>query len=101
MQKLHYPPPGSAPTTVPVPAKSESHPTTIKLIEYDAHSFVEKEVSAVDELVDCLENEKVTWVNIEGLGSLELLHEIGQLFQIHTLAITDVLTLGQRPHSRF
>src|SRR5260221_483337 len=98
MQKLHYPPPGSAPTTVPVPAKSESHPTTIKLIEYDAHSFVEKEVSAVDELVDCLENEKVTWVNIEGLGSLELLHEIGQLFQIHTLAITDVLTLGQRPH---
>jgi magnesium transporter len=98
MQKLHYPPPGSAPTTVPVPAKSESHPTTIKLIEYDAHSFLEKEVSAVDELADCLENEKVTWVNIEGLGSLELLHEIGQLFQIHTLAITDVLTLGQRPH---
>jgi magnesium transporter len=32
------------------------------------------------------------------LGSMELLQEIGQLFQIHTLAVADVLTLGQRPH---
>ena len=52
MQKLHYPPPGSGPMTVPVPSKSEGHPTIIKLIEYDAHSFVEKEVSTVNELAD-------------------------------------------------
>lgn len=98
MQKLHYPPPGSGPSTVPVPSKSESHPTCIKLIEYDAHTFLEKEVSVVDELTDSLENDKVTWVNIEGLGSADLLRQIGQLFQIHTLAVTDILTLGQRPH---
>ena len=97
MQKLRYPPPGSAPTAVPVPS-SESHPTHIQLIEYDAHSFVEKQVSAVDELLDSLENQKVTWVNIEGLGSVELVQEVGRLFQIHPLAITDIFTLGQRPH---
>jgi magnesium transporter len=98
MQKLHYPPPGSGPMTIPVPPKSESHPTIIKLIEYDAHSFVEKEVSTVEELADSLENDRVTWVNIEGLGSAELIQEIGRLFQIHTLAVADILTLGQRPH---
>jgi magnesium transporter len=98
MQKLHYPPPGSGPMTVPVPSKSESHPTIIKLIEYDAHSFVEKEVSTVHELADSLDNDRVTWVNVEGLGSAEILREIGQLFQIHTLAVADILTLGQRPH---
>ena len=98
MQKLHYPPPGSAPTAVTVPPGSESHPTQIKLIEYDAHSFVEKQVGAVGELLDSLENQKVTWVNVEGLGSVDLIQEIGRLFQIHPLAITDILTLGQRPH---
>jgi magnesium transporter len=98
MQKLHYPPPGSAPTAVPVSSESETHPTQIKLIEYDAHSFVEKQVSAVGELEDCVENQKVSWVNIEGLGSVETVQELGRLFQIHPLAITDILTLGQRPH---
>ena len=98
MQKLHYPPPGSAPTTIPNPNKSESHPTVIKLIEYDAHSFVEKQVSSVDELFDCLQNHKVSWINVEGLGSVEVVQELGQHFQLHPLAIADVLTLGQRPH---
>jgi magnesium transporter len=96
MQKLHFPPPGSAPTAVPVP--SEARPTSIKLIEYDAHSFVEKQVGAVDELFESLENQKVTWVNVEGLGSAELVHELGRLFQIHPLAIADIFTIGQRPH---
>src|SRR5215470_15533158 len=98
MQKLHYPPPGSAPTAVPTPPVSEGHPTNIKLIEYDAHSFVEKQVAGIDELLESIENEKVTWVNIEGLGSVELVQEIGKYFQIHPLAIADILTLGQRPH---
>jgi magnesium transporter len=96
MHKLHYPPPGSPPTAVPVP--SEAHPTIIKLIEYDAHSFVEKQVGAVDELLDSLENQKVTWINVEGLGSVELVQELGRVFQIHPLAIADIFTLGQRPH---
>jgi magnesium transporter len=98
MQKLHYPPPGSAPTAVTAPPGSESHPTQIKLIEYDAHFFVEKQVSAVDELLDSIENQRVTWVNVEGLGSVDLIQKLGQLFQIHPLAIADILSLGQRPH---
>jgi magnesium transporter len=96
MQKLHYPPPGSAPTAVSVPAKAR--PTSIRLIEYDAHSFVEKQVGAVDELLDSLENQKVSWINVEGLGSVELIKELGRVFQIHPLAIADILTVGQRPH---
>jgi magnesium transporter len=96
MHKLHYPPPGSAPTAVSVPA--EARPTSIKLIEYDAHSFVEKPVVAVDELLDSLENQKVTWINVEGLGSVELIQELGRVFQIHPLAIADIFTVGQRPH---
>jgi magnesium transporter len=96
MQKLHYPPPGSAPTAVSVPAKAR--PTSIRLIEYDAHSFVEKQVGAVDELLDSLENQKVSWINVEGLGSVELIEELGRVFQIHSLAIADILTVGQRPH---
>ena len=98
MQKLRYPPPGSAPTTVVIPSGSEAHPTKVKLIEYDAHSFIEKEVDSIDELADSLESQRVTWVNVEGFGSVELVQQLGQRFRIHPLVIADVFTLSQRPH---
>ena len=98
MQKLRYPPPGSAPTALAVPSGSESYPTIIKLIEYDAHSFMEKEVSDVEELLSCLDNHKVSWIDVAGLGSIEIVKKIGQHFQIHPLAIADVFSIGQRPH---
>jgi magnesium transporter len=55
-------------------------------------------VDTVDELLDSLENQKVTWINVEGLGSVELVQELGRVFQIHPLAIADIFTVGQRPH---
>jgi hypothetical protein len=67
MQKLQYPPPGSAPATVVLPARAESHPTKIVLIEYDAHSFIEKEVTNIDDLSESVGNHKVTWINVAGL----------------------------------
>ncbi|MBV9276081.1 MAG: magnesium/cobalt transporter CorA [Verrucomicrobia bacterium] len=98
MQKLQYPPPGSAPATVIVPAGAEKRPTQISLIEYDANSFVEKEVTNIDDLAESLDNHKVSWINVAGLGSIELIKQIGQQFRIHPLAIADVFTLDQRPH---
>jgi magnesium transporter len=98
MQKLRYPPPGSAPATVVLPAGAENHPTKIFLIEYDAHSFTEKEVTDIDDLPGSLDNHKVTWINVAGLGTTELIQRLGQQFRIHPLAIADVFTLDQRPH---
>ena len=40
---------------------------------------------------------KVTWINIDGLGDIEVLRVLGSRFNLHPLALEDVLDTGQRP----
>ena len=49
------------------------------------------------ELLSHLNNERVTWINIDGLGDVEILRMLGERFNLHPLALEDVLDTGQRP----
>jgi magnesium transporter len=96
MQKLRYTAPGSAPATlVPIPEQVGCKPK-LRLIEYDAHSFQDRQIE-VDDL-DSIHGSKVNWINIGGLGEVETLRKVGQHFRIHPLALEDVFNTGQRPH---
>ena len=49
---------------------------------------------------DCFayrENSMTTWINVEGLGQVEVLEQLGRHFGLHPLALEDVLNVGQRP----
>jgi len=39
----------------------------------------------------------VTWVNVEGLGRMELLGRLGECFDIHPLVLEDIANTDQRP----
>ena len=96
MQKLRYTAPGSAPATlVALPEQAGSKPK-LQLIEYDAHSFQEREIEISD--LDSVHSSRVTWINVGGLGDVEILRKVGEHFQIHPLALEDVFNTGQRPH---
>jgi magnesium transporter len=97
MQKLRYHEPGTAPATLVAPPEQAGHKPVIKLIEYDAHSMEEHEVENVEEVFDCIENHKVSWIDVSGLGDVELLRQLGQHFRMHPLALEDILSPGQRP----
>jgi magnesium transporter len=43
-----------------------------------------------------LEKWPVTWVNVEGLGDVETLRELGELFGLHRLSLEDVVNVHQR-----
>jgi magnesium transporter len=96
MQKVRYTAPGSAPATlVALPEQAGSKPK-LQLIEYDAHSFQEREIEVSD--LDSIQSSRVSWINIGGLGDVETLRKVGEHFQIHPLALEDVFNTGQRPH---
>jgi magnesium transporter len=96
MQKVRYTAPGSAPATlVALPEQAGSKPK-LQLIEYDAHSFQEREIEVSD--LDSIHSSRVSWINIGGLGDVETLRKVGEHFQIHPLALEDVFNTGQRPH---
>jgi magnesium transporter len=67
------------------------------LIDYDGHSIEERGIQKVEEVFECLENKRVSWIDVSGLGDVELLRQLGRHFRIHPLALEDVLSTGQRP----
>jgi magnesium transporter len=91
-------PPGSAPATLlPHLIDGESRKPGVQIIEYNKEQLEEREIVDLTELADHLDNRKVTWINIDGLGDLEALKILGEKFNIHPLALEDVLNTGQRP----
>jgi magnesium transporter len=78
-----------------LPEQAGSKPK-LQLIEYDAHSFQEREIELSD--LDSIQSSRVSWINIGGLGDVETLQKVGEHFRIHPLALEDVFNTGQRPH---
>jgi magnesium transporter len=79
------------------PLDQEGRKPEISLIEYDAHTIQERKVERIEETFSCPENGKVSWINISGLGDVEILRQVGLNFRIHPLALEDMLNTGQRP----
>jgi magnesium transporter len=96
MDKLRYPPPGTAPATLIVPPEYQNVKPVISLFEYDAYSCREHKIETIDELLPYLESEKISWINIDGMGDIEFFQQLALHFRIHPLALEDMLNLGQR-----
>ena len=91
-------PPGSPPATlVPHLVDGQGRKPGVQIIEYDRDHLVEREVTDFAELAGHLDNHRVTWINIDGLGDVEALTILGERFKLHPLALEDVLNTGQRP----
>ena len=89
--------PGEAPGVLELPQDSPQEAPVITLIEYGPDCLEEKSDVDCDELLRHLNNELVTWINIDGLGDLSVLRILGQRFNLHPLALEDVLDTNQRP----
>ncbi len=90
--------PGSSPATlIPHLVDGKVVPPKITLIEYDRTTLEERAITDIREITPHLDNNKVTWINIDGLGDVETIKTLGEMFQLHPLALEDVFNTGQRP----
>ncbi|HKP92913.1 MAG TPA: magnesium/cobalt transporter CorA [Chthoniobacterales bacterium] len=97
MFKLRHPIPGESPGTLrPIDQPVRRKPV-ITLIEYDRANLEERVIENREELLEHLDNQRVTWINIDGLGDIEILRTLGSGFNLHPLALEDVLDTAQRP----
>lgn len=98
MSKSRRSKPGSSPAVLmPHLVDGVGRKPVIRLIEFDETHLEEKEIDNVTDVISRLANGKVTWINIDGLGDIEALQELGKLFNLHPLTLEDVLNTGQRP----
>lgn len=70
----------------------------LELISYDRDSYERFDDLTPEDLLQKLHPDRVNWVNLDGLGSLEIIEKLQTHFTLHALLIDDVLN-DQRPKS--
>jgi magnesium transporter len=88
-------PPGSSPGTLTIDPQA-SHPK-INVTAYSPESEIEDVVPDVESIRGYLSKWPVVWINVEGLGDAETIRKIGEVFDLHRLALEDVINVHQRP----
>lgn len=87
-------PPGAVPgSLVADPAAPRPR---IRVVAYGADHFLEQELSDVAQVASWLGKHPVLWVDVEGLGDAEAVRALGKMFNLHSLALEDVLNPHQR-----
>jgi magnesium transporter len=89
--------PGTSPGTVIV--DPEARPTRLHLFCYGPDRAEEFDVQSLAELRQAVGRDPVVWVQADGLGDAQALGWIAEVFQIHPLALEDVVNVGQRPRA--
>lgn len=86
--------PGAAPGTLVVDPNAPV--SKVELLAYGPHQQVDLKDVPVSQISEYLTKFPVVWVNVEGLGDLTVLQELGRMFHLHPLALEDVVNLHQR-----
>lgn len=90
-----HPPVGSRPGTLAIdPAAA---PPVMTVIAYDAGAVTTQDVDTVEAIRPFLERPGVTWIDVQGLGDEATFRALAQLFDIHPLAMEDLVNAPQRP----
>jgi magnesium transporter len=92
-----YHPPGTAPGTLIERELPDGSELTISLIDYTNSQLTEKQLESATDCLPFLQQPTTTWIHVQGVPTPKLLQEFAQLFDLHPLALEDILNTGQRP----
>ena len=88
-------PPGTSPGTVTV--DPQARPSRVRVLSYGPDRVREDEPAPLTLLGERVGQDPVTWVQVEGLGDAATLSAVASIFHLHSLAMEDVVNVGQRP----
>ncbi|MEZ4266766.1 MAG: magnesium/cobalt transporter CorA [Myxococcota bacterium] len=86
---------GQAPGTLQV--DPESHKTEVRVMRYGEDHLETDALVDIEQLAGLLGKSPVTWVDVVGLSDVDVLSRLGALFELHPLALEDVVNVYQRP----
>ena len=92
-----YHPPGTPPGTLTEVSTSAEKPLKIRLVDYRADEITIRDDLTAGECSPYLQRDSITWVHVQGHPTEAVLDELGAAFNLHPLAMEDILNTGQRP----
>lgn len=87
--------PGSIPGTLAIEA--DASPPVIFLIDYNETNATRVKINDPEDCLPYLDTESISWVDVQGLGSENVLRRVGQVFKLHPLVLEDMVNVPQRP----
>ena len=93
--RRHFAAPGAPPGALRAPA--EYHEPAFHLLSYDGDSIEERRLESAEECAAARRPGRVTWIDVRGLGDGSVVQRLGELLDIHPLAVSDIVHVGQRP----
>lgn len=87
--------PGSVPGTLNIP--DDAPYPSIVLIDYHADRAQRVIIASPEDCTQHMLSESVSWVDVRGLGSEDILKRLGKVFGLHPLVLEDVVNVPQRP----
>ncbi len=76
-------------------------PPRVRVVAYGADQLDEYEepeaACDLDRIRRIIDSHVVTWVDVQGLGNAAFLNRIAEFFNLHPLAVADVVNVPQRP----
>jgi magnesium transporter len=91
----NYNDPGSVPGTLEI--EDDAVPSQIVLIDYNEKRAVRLKNLAPEDCSTYLTRDSISWFDVAGLGSKDVLQKLGQVFELHPLVLEDIVNVPQRP----
>ncbi|HEY9632175.1 MAG TPA: magnesium/cobalt transporter CorA [Coleofasciculaceae cyanobacterium] len=91
----YYDEQGSIPGTLYI--EENAAPTTIVLIDYNESNASRTPLATPEAAAPYLDTESISWVDVLGLGSEDVLQRLGKVFKLHPLVLEDIVNVPQRP----
>ncbi len=88
-------PAGAAPGTLI--ADRDAIAPRVEVMAYSRDNVHTGQVDNITSLRDLIGNYAVIWIDVQGLGDVELIEALGETFDLHDLALEDVVNVHQRP----
>ena len=88
-------PPGAVPGTVT--ADPDAPKPRITVMAFGPEGMVEQPIAEPHEAAAFIQEWPVVWVNVDGLGDTDVIQQFGTMFELHRLALEDVVNVHQRP----
>lgn len=88
---------GLAPGTLVHVGEEPGQPVRITVTEYGESGLMAERAVGVEEIAPPRDGAAVTWINVDGVHSVDVVERLGAAFGIHPLFLEDVLNTNQRP----
>lgn len=87
---------GAPPGTL-VYTGDETQGTEITVCDFDEARFLQKTIQDPSEFQIYKDDPMISWINVSGLQQIDMVARMGEVFELHSLVLEDILNTDQRP----